>query len=187
MDVLLDWFASIRAHGIDAALIIRGRPDPDLPEYWSRIQDRIVEAGLSSHVRYDGWVTGEATYAGLDMLLVTSKTPDPLPLVVLEARKAGVVVAGYAAGGVPEMIEDGSTGLLATDPEDLAARVAMLWADPARFDRLRKNAHEHVKTSFSMELFHRKLQQVYGAALSTDISAAKTQERVDLSMLEDVR
>lgn len=187
MDVLLDWFAAIRAHGVDATLIIRGRPDPDMPEYWSHIQDRITEAGFGSYVRYDGWITGEAAYAGLDMLLVTSRTPDPLPLVVLEAMSAGVVVAGYAAGGVPEMIENGATGLLATDREDLAARVAMLWMDPVRFNQLRQNAHEHVRTSFSMELFHRRLQQVYGLASSTDISDAKAQGRVDIGLLEDVR
>ena len=186
MDVLLDWFGSIRAHGIDATLTIRGRPDPDMPEYWSHIQDRIIRAGLSSYVRYDGWITGMATYAELDMLLVTSKTPDPLPLVVLEAMSMGVVVAGYAAGGVPEMIEDGITGLLATDPDDLAARVATLWLNPARFNQLRERAHEHVKTNFSMELFHRRLLQVYRPALSTSISTIESEQPVTISMLEDV-
>ena len=187
MDVLLDWFASIRAHGVDATLIIRGRPDPDLPEYWSDIQNRIVEAELHPYVKYDGWITGEATYAGLDMLLVTSKTPDPLPLVVLEAMSAGVVVAGYAAGGVPEMIENGRTGLLATDREDLAARVTALWAAPARFNQLRANAQEHVKTQFSMERFHWRLLQVYQAVLGTRVVEAEAQEHRQVGMLEEVR
>ena len=166
MDVLIDWFESIRARGVDAKLVIRGRPDPDMPEYWETIQRRITEAGLEPYLQYDGWITGDATYAGLDMLLVTSKTPDPLPLVVLEAMRAGVVVAGYAAGGVPEMIEDGRTGLLATDREDLARRVAALWADPEQFGKLRAKAFEHVGRHFSMERFHQRLAEVYQPALA---------------------
>ena len=172
MDVLLDWLLSIRAHGVDATLAIRGRPDADLPEYWAAIQDRILREGLSPYVRYEGWVTGAATYAGLDMLLMTSKTPDPLPLVVPEAMSAGVVVAGYAAGGVPEMIDDGQTGLLATDPDDLGRRVAELWADQARFAELRSAAHAHVQDHFTMERFHRHLLHVYRTMLGTAANRA---------------
>ncbi len=170
MDVLIDWLISIRAHGVDATLAIRGRPDPDLPGYWAAIQDRIVREELSPYVRYDGWVSGAATYAGIDMLLMTSKTPDPLPLVVPEAMSAGVVVAGYAAGGVPEMIEDGRTGLLATDPDDLGSRVAELWADPARFAELRSSAYDHVRHQFTMERFHRRLLSIYHTMLSATAS-----------------
>ncbi len=161
MDVLLDWFASIRAQGVAATLTLRGRPDPDMPDYWSAIQARIEREGLAPYVRYDGWVTGAATYEGIDMLLLTSKTPDPLPLVVPEAMSAGVVVAGYAAGGVPEMITDGHTGLLATDATDLAVRVAALWADPARYAQLRAAAYEHAQFEFAMERFHRRLGHIY--------------------------
>ena len=172
MDVLIDWFASIRARGVPATLTIRGRPDPNMPEYWSAIQARIKDEGLSPYVHYDGWVTGVATYAGIDMLLLTSKTPDPLPLVVPEAMSAGVVVAGYAAGGVPEMITDGRTGLLASEREDLAARVAALWADPARFAQLRAAAHEHVRFEFAMERFHQRLAEIYQAMLGSRLTAS---------------
>ena len=171
MDVLIDWFVSIRARGIAATLTIRGRPDPNMPQYWTDIQARIEREGLAPYVQYDGWVTGAATYAGIDMLLMTSKTPDPLPLVVPEAMSAGVVVAGYAAGGVPEMIEDGRTGLLASDSEGLADRVAALWWDPARFAALRQAAYDHARAEFAMEPFHRRLLDVYHAMLRREVSA----------------
>ena len=161
LDLLLDWFAAIRNQGVNATLTIRGRPDPDRPEYWDAIKQRIGREGLAAWVHEEGWVTGAATYAGIDMLLVPSQTPDPLPLVVPEAMSAGVVVAGYAAGGIPEMIEDGVTGLLATWTDDLAERVAALWADRPRFTAMRENAHAHVASEFAMERFHRKLLAVY--------------------------
>ncbi len=187
MDVLVDWFASIRARGVDAKLTIRGRPDPDMPDYWADIQRRLAAEGLAPHVHYDGWVTGAATYAGLDILLVTSKTPDPLPLVVLEAMSAGVVVAGYAAGGVPEMIEHRRTGLLATDKDELAGQVAALWADPDRFARLRATAHEHVRSRFSLERFHRRLLEVYQSAPNRRSVAVGLSEQPGLSVVEEVR
>ena len=168
LDLLLDWFLAIRRSGIAATLTIRGRPDPDVPEYWDAIRRRIHDEGLDSLVRQEGWVTGSATYADLDMLLVSSETPDPLPLVVPEAMSAGVVVAGYPAGGILEMIDDGRTGLLIRGGKDIASRVAALMREPGAFERMRVAAHAHVMVDFTVERFHARLLEVYDAMLSVD-------------------
>ena len=112
LDLLLDWFGAVRRAGLDATLTIRGRPDPDMPEYWTGIEERIRREGFDSLIKREGWTTGPATYAGIDVLLITSRIPDPAPLVVPEAMSAGVIVAGYPAGGIPDMIENGRTGFL---------------------------------------------------------------------------
>ena len=174
LDLLLDWFVAIRKCGAPATLTIRGRPDPDRPEYWEAIKERIQREGLADCVEQGGWVTGAATYAGIDMLLVPSRTPDPLPLVVPEAMSAGVVVAGYAAGGIPEMIEDGVTGLLGTDADNLPERIAALWADPSRFDAMRNAAHAHVLSDFAMERFHHRLLGIYQEMLNGRPSGSVT-------------
>ena len=41
MDLLLDWIRAIRDAGLDITVALRGRPDPEYPEYWTRIQQRI--------------------------------------------------------------------------------------------------------------------------------------------------
>ena len=64
LDLLLDWFKAVRQAGLAATLTIRGRPDPDMPEYWDRIRTRISAEELEPDTKLDGWVTGKAAYAG---------------------------------------------------------------------------------------------------------------------------
>ncbi len=113
----------------------------------------------------EGWTTGAATYAGLDVLLIPSKTPDPAPLVVLEAMSAGVIVAAYPAGGIPTMIEDKRTGLLVERGETLAAELQRLQDDPGIGERLRQAAFEHVRTQHGIAGFHAKLAEIYSAMI----------------------
>jgi glycosyltransferase involved in cell wall biosynthesis len=44
--------------------------------------------------------------------MVLASVEDNCPMVVLEAMAAGLPVAATRAGGIPELIEDGKTGLL---------------------------------------------------------------------------
>ena len=53
-----------------------------------------------------------AALASLDVLVVPSVWAENAPLIVLEARAAGCVVVGTSLGGMPELVEDGSDGLL---------------------------------------------------------------------------
>ena len=55
--------------------------------------------------------------AASDLLLFASRT-EGMPASVIEAGAAGVPVAGTALAGVPEVVVDGQTGLLAA-PGDL--------------------------------------------------------------------
>ncbi len=166
LDLLLDWFACVRRAGIDATLTIRGRPDPDMPEYWQRILQRLADEDLAPHTRLDGWVTGAATYAGLDILLVPSKVPDPGPLVIFEAMTAGLIVAGYPAGGILYAIEDGINGLLVTDGEELVGKLRPLLEDPTQVEEMRRVAHARILADFSMAGFHRAFAELYARMMS---------------------
>jgi len=178
LDLLLDWFGAVRRAGLDATLTIRGRADPDMPAYWTGIQARIRDEGLAPWVREEGWTTGAATYAGLDVLLMTSKTPDPAPLVVPEAMSAGVIVAGYPAGGIPGMIEDGRTGLIVKDGAGLVARLQTLTAEQDGIARMRAAAYESVTRDFSMAGFHARLRDVYVDMLSGQPGPAPANETI---------
>jgi glycosyltransferase involved in cell wall biosynthesis len=69
--------------------------------------------------------------AASDLLLFASRT-EGMPASVIEAGMGGLPVAGMALTGVPEVVEDGATGLLVRpgDHDGLRAAVARLLEDP---------------------------------------------------------
>jgi glycosyltransferase involved in cell wall biosynthesis len=93
-------------------------------------------------------------------------------MVVLEALARGVPVVGSALGGLPELIEPGSTGALvpANDPVALSAALAPFIADPAYGMSMRDRARQHVVTEFSPE---RHLERIDAAYREAGVPAAK--------------
>jgi len=82
---------------------------------------------------------------------------EPLGIVNLEAMACEAAVVASAVGGIPEVVEDGVTGLLvpydADDPEGFAhafaARVNELLADPERAKRMGEAGRTRAVESFS--------------------------------------
>ncbi len=65
-------------------------------------------------------VSLEAVMVSSDLLLVPSQS-DNFPNVISEAQLLGTLVVGTKVGGIPEMIEDGVTGVLSeNNPSDFA-------------------------------------------------------------------
>jgi len=71
--------------------------------------------------------------AGADVCAMPSLWEDALPLAVMQPMAQGLPVVASRVGGIPEMIEDGRTGLLvpAGDVDALAQALRELVLDPA--------------------------------------------------------
>jgi glycosyltransferase involved in cell wall biosynthesis len=89
-------------------------------------------------------------YAAGDIVLHTSQW-ESCPLVVLEAMMAGLPVAGYWVGGVPEQVRTGRTGFLVGrgDIEMLSESVLALAAEPELRARLGEAARRRAGTVFN--------------------------------------
>jgi starch synthase len=77
----------------------------------------------------------------------TRDATDP-PVVNVEVMAAGRPVIGSRVGGIPELVEDGRTGLLVPpeDPASLARAIAALTDDEARRRALATGARARVQT-----------------------------------------
>lgn len=96
------------------------------------------EVAANARARSLGWVGGEEKerfFAEIDCLVVPSVWKDPAPLVVNETRARGLPVIAARIGGLPELVTESSRPLLFApgDAADLAAKIRMFAAEPARF------------------------------------------------------
>lgn len=82
-----------------------------------------------------------AAYASSDVFMMPSRT-ETLGLVVLEAMSSGLPVVAARAGGIPEMIEDGVSGILYDEPAQAIAAVRELLDSPAKRATLGAGARE---------------------------------------------
>ncbi|MEO8020205.1 MAG: glycosyltransferase family 4 protein [Pseudomonadota bacterium] len=92
------------------------------------------ELGITERVCFAGHVDDAMTLmAACDVVAHCSTAPEPSGRVIAEAMFAGTPVIGSNAGGVPEFIRDGETGLLTplNDHEALAAAIRRYLDDPA--------------------------------------------------------
>ena len=100
--------------------------------------------GLEGRVRFLGRLPYEealGVMASSDIFVLPS-VYDQLPMVILEAMALGKPVVATRVCGIPDVIEDGRTGLLVEprDPEGLAAAILKLVEDPGLREELSQRA-----------------------------------------------
>jgi len=105
--------------------------------------------------------------SALDVVVHASVLPEPFGRILIEAMALGKPVVASNAGGVPEIVVDGRTGVL-VPPRDhgaLAHALGTLLRDPARRARMGAEARARVREHFSVERFARAMQGIYGEML----------------------
>jgi glycosyltransferase involved in cell wall biosynthesis len=108
--------------------------------WWSeQLLERRTELGLDDAATFLGHVTDRQKYEELSAAWVhlLPSVKEGWGLSIVEAAHVGVPSVAYVdAGGVRESILDGVTGLLASDQDDLVAKVRQLLADSELRDDL---------------------------------------------------
>jgi glycosyltransferase involved in cell wall biosynthesis len=145
---------------------IRLRIAGDGPDRQALVE-AVERPGLTRVVELLGTDPDVGALLGAADVFVLSSVSEGLPMSVLEAMAAGVPVVASAVGGVPELVDDGETGVLVPpgDPAALAAALARLAAEPALRERLGAAGRRHAEAEFSLAAFQRAHLAVYRAAL----------------------
>jgi glycosyltransferase involved in cell wall biosynthesis len=152
----ISWEKDPRTHLRITARVLRERElvhlwvgDGPMREALRAEADRV---GLDGRLQILGSRADVADFlAAADVLLFASRT-EGMPAAVIEAGMAGVPVAGFAIAGVPEVVLDGETGILAPpgDVEDLARQVSALLGDQQRRRGMGKAARERCLAQFEI-------------------------------------
>ncbi|MGH3881807.1 MAG: glycogen synthase [Pseudonocardiaceae bacterium] len=167
------------AHHIDPAaqlLLCAGAPDTAEIEAEARTAVATLSAARPGVI----WVPDMLAIADVRQVLSAAtvfacpSVYEPLGIVNLEAMACGTAVVASAVGGIPEVVDDGVTGLLVPydeqDPErfqrSFAHRVNELLADPDRVTAMGQAGRKRAITEFSWSTVAERTVDLYRKLLS---------------------
>jgi len=154
-DVLLDAAALLRQRGVDVRTTIVG-DGPERP----RLDWQVRSLGLADRVELRGALPHDdvltllrsSSVLAMPCVVADDGDRDALPTVILEAMALGTPVVSTRVSGVPEMLEDGHSGVLVEqrDPAGLAGALERLVRDPALSTSVADAAHAVVTERFDL-------------------------------------
>ena len=140
--------------GADVEFLVYGETLFGDPRYEREV--RATAAGAP--VTFCGWTDDVArALRDIEILAVPSGPDEAATRVIMESFSAGTPVVAYPAGGIPELVEHGRTGLLTETPDSdaLARSIGILLEDRRLIDRLSAAGREEWKQRFRVERFQR--------------------------------
>jgi glycosyltransferase involved in cell wall biosynthesis len=167
---LVDALALLRERGVPvvAGLAGQGPLRAEIEGHATRLGlgDSCVILGQLSHEQLLArYADGRVDVVALPSVTTPSGEKEGIPVSLLEAMGHGVPVVGTAAGGVPELLGDGS-GLLVppADPVALADALERLARDEPLRAQLARHGRERVERDFSVDAVVRELAARFAQA-----------------------
>jgi len=151
----------VRGKGVDllleAAAGLQGRWRLDVVGDGPQLEACRAQAqrlGIADRVEFAGWVEHAALRQWVErcaFLVVPSRWPEPFGMVGIEAMSRARAVVGFRSGGIPDWLEDETTGLLVRPGCSTSLREAMqsLIDAPGRARQMGQQALETVGRRFS--------------------------------------
>jgi glycosyltransferase involved in cell wall biosynthesis len=127
------------------------------------MQDAVRERGIEPNVRFLGRRDDVADLlAASDLILLASRI-EGMPGCIIEAGMAGTPTAAYGVAGVPEIVQHGITGLLATpgDIVELSRHVLQLIRDPMTAKAMGMAAAKAYEAKFTISAIASRYVDVY--------------------------
>ncbi len=162
--VLVEALARIAAASPQAHAVIVGGVHRAGEEYARALHARVAELGLGERVHFLGFRDDiPEVMNAIDVVVHASVRPEPFGRVILEGMLLGKPVIAADAGGVPELIEHGKTGYLATpgDADALAARLREILADPEEARAVGQRARVWASEKFSLQRHVAEMSAIY--------------------------
>ena len=88
-------------------------------------------------------------------------------MILLEAMRLGRPVIASRIGGIPEIVEDGVTGLLfeAGNSEDLTKKIKTLWSNHRLCRQFGEAGRQKTLNEYSPDLYYQRLLGLYKRAI----------------------
>jgi glycosyltransferase involved in cell wall biosynthesis len=142
--------------------IITGDAFPGYEYLVDEIQNFIKNNQLGDRIFYTGFEHEmDKFYSSIDLLILPSQLPDPLPTVVLEAMQYGIPVVATAQGGALEMIAENETGIfIPINSVEAAADKIQELLITEKFLIMRDASQQREKHFFSNLVYEQKISSL---------------------------
>lgn len=126
-----------------------------LPE----LQKQYRENGNIEFLGQKSWEEFRPILEGARFMVLPAEWSENNPLTVIESQSLGTPVLGARIGGIPELIEDGVSGMTfkSGDVEDLKDKIQKMMAAEFDYRRLAEDS----QARYSSETYYEKLMEVY--------------------------
>ena len=164
MDMVVPAFAETYKHHPSMRLLIVGDGSQrDLME--QQVQNADLPEESVRFVGRQGQDKLQSFYDQIDILLMPSRS-EGFGLTAIEGMARGCVPVVSNTGGLPEVVEDGVSGLLHTSEsvEDMISKIASIICNPKLFDQLSLGAYNRAH-DFSRNQYTHQIEQLYGQLL----------------------
>lgn len=124
------------------------------------IAQQKIALGIDDKITDLGYVSNNPDFfSKIDLLILPSILPDPLPTVVLEAMASGIPVAATKMGGATDMIVEHVTGIFipTDDAQEAARQIHDLMMNKARMKSMAEKGRERVLQHFSIDRYHQQI------------------------------
>jgi len=151
-DILLRALAQVKEVVPEITLSIAGEGG-----LTQRLKQMTSELNLGENVRFVGFVPNPEVYTFLRqhhiMVMPSVMDSESFGVAALEASACGRPVIASNVGGVPEVVLDGTTGILVPpkDPDKLAKAIIKLAQDVEVREKMGRAGYEFVKQRYSWE------------------------------------
>jgi len=139
----------------------------DHPDLQPHIETLATQLGVRDKVVFAGYRDDLPDIMAQADLLVMPSDAEPFGRVAVEAMALGKPVVGTRAGGLPEVVRDGETGLLVVPrfPESLALACLRILGNPSLADSLGNAGERRVDELFPIRRAAAETQSLYEAML----------------------
>ncbi len=157
-DLLIRAVARLKDRYPHVRLLIIGQGDIEID-----LKSLAMEKGIEDRVIFTGYRSDVSRLLyGMDIFALPSEV-EGQPVSILEAMNAGLPVAAARAGGIPEVVSAGKTGLLCEPGsiDDLCQILIRLLESSDLRQRMGHAGQERVKRLFSVERMTKKFEGLY--------------------------
>ncbi|MBU1087055.1 MAG: glycosyltransferase family 4 protein [Candidatus Omnitrophica bacterium] len=130
-------------------------------------EEKIRLRQFTQRFSFVGWQDKVLDYMQAMDMLVLASLNEAVGLVLIEAQSQGIPVIATKVGGVPEIVEDGKSGILVQpgSPAELIAAMEKLINNSSQRLEMGRYAKKSVSEKYSVDVFINNISQTYEALI----------------------